>query len=318
MHERPHQVGGHLRGAVRSGPDRVEQPTRLVEFTRVGQGSHLDRRTGLGGGEVALRGSRIHAPHRSEIGSRACRSRSYRSRPASCSPRCSTRSRHWCASSPPPRMSTPVQRSPRSPSASSRAGCRSPHASRRMAGRPVWRWGTAQPRVLLLGHLDTVWPTRLPRPAALLERRNGAARPGRVRHEGGHRAGLGGAHAGGRDRGRGRRHAAHDRRGDGVARVSRRHRRRDRARRGRARSRALGRRCPQDRAQGHVLVHRRVHGPGRSRRPRSGTRRQRTRRRGAAGGRLRRVGSRRRWGRRSPPPCFAPAPLPTRSPPRRA
>ena len=25
-------------------------------------------------------------------------------------------------------------------------------------GRPVWRWGAAQPRVLLLGHLDTVWP----------------------------------------------------------------------------------------------------------------------------------------------------------------
>jgi glutamate carboxypeptidase len=25
-------------------------------------------------------------------------------------------------------------------------------------GRPVWRWGPAQPRVLLLGHLDTVWP----------------------------------------------------------------------------------------------------------------------------------------------------------------
>lgn len=25
-------------------------------------------------------------------------------------------------------------------------------------GRPVWRWGPAQPHVLLLGHLDTVWP----------------------------------------------------------------------------------------------------------------------------------------------------------------
>jgi glutamate carboxypeptidase len=25
-------------------------------------------------------------------------------------------------------------------------------------GRPVWRWGAAQPRILLLGHLDTVWP----------------------------------------------------------------------------------------------------------------------------------------------------------------
>ena len=25
-------------------------------------------------------------------------------------------------------------------------------------GRPVWRWGPAQPRILLLGHLDTVWP----------------------------------------------------------------------------------------------------------------------------------------------------------------
>jgi glutamate carboxypeptidase len=25
-------------------------------------------------------------------------------------------------------------------------------------GRPAWRWGPDQPRVLLLGHLDTVWP----------------------------------------------------------------------------------------------------------------------------------------------------------------
>ena len=25
-------------------------------------------------------------------------------------------------------------------------------------GRPVWRWGPASPRILLLGHLDTVWP----------------------------------------------------------------------------------------------------------------------------------------------------------------
>ena len=25
-------------------------------------------------------------------------------------------------------------------------------------GRPIWRWGPAQPRILLLGHLDTVWP----------------------------------------------------------------------------------------------------------------------------------------------------------------
>lgn len=25
-------------------------------------------------------------------------------------------------------------------------------------GRPVWRWGPARPRILLLGHLDTVWP----------------------------------------------------------------------------------------------------------------------------------------------------------------
>ncbi len=25
-------------------------------------------------------------------------------------------------------------------------------------GRPIWRWGPAQPEILLLGHLDTVWP----------------------------------------------------------------------------------------------------------------------------------------------------------------
>ncbi len=34
------------------------------------------------------------------------------------------------------------------------------------AGRPVWRWGVDHPRILLLGHLDTVWPlgslSRLP------------------------------------------------------------------------------------------------------------------------------------------------------------
>ena len=33
-------------------------------------------------------------------------------------------------------------------------------------GRPVWRWGPASPQILLLGHLDTVWPlgtlTRIP------------------------------------------------------------------------------------------------------------------------------------------------------------
>lgn len=26
------------------------------------------------------------------------------------------------------------------------------------AGRPIWRWGPDRPRILLLGHLDTVWP----------------------------------------------------------------------------------------------------------------------------------------------------------------
>ena len=26
-------------------------------------------------------------------------------------------------------------------------------------GRPVWRWGPDQPEILLMGHLDTVWPT---------------------------------------------------------------------------------------------------------------------------------------------------------------
>ena len=26
------------------------------------------------------------------------------------------------------------------------------------SGRPIWRWGPARPRILLLGHLDTVWP----------------------------------------------------------------------------------------------------------------------------------------------------------------
>ena len=25
-------------------------------------------------------------------------------------------------------------------------------------GRPVWRWGASEPEILLLGHLDTVWP----------------------------------------------------------------------------------------------------------------------------------------------------------------
>lgn len=37
-------------------------------------------------------------------------------------------------------------------------------AAREHGGRPVWQWGPEQPRVLLLGHLDTVWPSgTLPR-----------------------------------------------------------------------------------------------------------------------------------------------------------
>ena len=34
----------------------------------------------------------------------------------------------------------------------------SPSREEMHGGRPVWRWGPRQPRVLLLGHLDTVWP----------------------------------------------------------------------------------------------------------------------------------------------------------------
>ena len=34
----------------------------------------------------------------------------------------------------------------------------SPARVERHEGRPVWRWGPDRPRVLLLGHLDTVWP----------------------------------------------------------------------------------------------------------------------------------------------------------------
>lgn len=34
----------------------------------------------------------------------------------------------------------------------------SPARAEQHGGRPVWRWGPARPRVLLLGHLDTVWP----------------------------------------------------------------------------------------------------------------------------------------------------------------
>jgi len=34
----------------------------------------------------------------------------------------------------------------------------SPARAEQHGGRPVWRWGPDQPRVLLLGHLDTVWP----------------------------------------------------------------------------------------------------------------------------------------------------------------
>jgi glutamate carboxypeptidase len=33
-----------------------------------------------------------------------------------------------------------------------------PARSEMHGGRPVWRWGPDRPRVLLLGHLDTVWP----------------------------------------------------------------------------------------------------------------------------------------------------------------
>lgn len=34
----------------------------------------------------------------------------------------------------------------------------SPARTERHGGRPVWRWGPDRPRILLLGHLDTVWP----------------------------------------------------------------------------------------------------------------------------------------------------------------
>jgi len=34
----------------------------------------------------------------------------------------------------------------------------SPARAAEHGGRPTWRWGPDQPRVLLLGHLDTVWP----------------------------------------------------------------------------------------------------------------------------------------------------------------
>jgi glutamate carboxypeptidase len=34
----------------------------------------------------------------------------------------------------------------------------SPARIEQRGGRPVWRWGPDQPAVLLLGHLDTVWP----------------------------------------------------------------------------------------------------------------------------------------------------------------
>lgn len=33
-----------------------------------------------------------------------------------------------------------------------------PSRAEEHGGRPVWAWGPEQPRVLLLGHLDTVWP----------------------------------------------------------------------------------------------------------------------------------------------------------------
>lgn len=45
-------------------------------------------------------------------------------------------------------------------------------------GRPVWRWGPDQPRILLLGHLDTVWPV------GTLSRMPFAADGGRLRGPG--------------------------------------------------------------------------------------------------------------------------------------
>ena len=40
----------------------------------------------------------------------------------------------------------------------SRAWLSEPGRIERHGDRPVWRWGPSSPRVLLLGHLDTVWP----------------------------------------------------------------------------------------------------------------------------------------------------------------
>ena len=55
VHERAHQVARHLRRAVGRRPDRVEDAAGVVEFTKVGEGAHLDAGPLLGPGEIALR-----------------------------------------------------------------------------------------------------------------------------------------------------------------------------------------------------------------------------------------------------------------------
>jgi hypothetical protein len=55
MDERAHEVAGHLGGAIRCRPDRVEDPAGIVEFTKVDEGADLDAGPLLGSGEIALR-----------------------------------------------------------------------------------------------------------------------------------------------------------------------------------------------------------------------------------------------------------------------
>ncbi len=220
-------------------------------------------------------------------------------------------SRRWSAPSPPARTSTHARQSPRRPWASSRAGCRSPPAIEEHGGRPAWRWGPDRPRVLLLGHLDTVWPlgslARLPfsndgerlRGPGVFDMKAGVVQGWAALALAGitEESGVGMLLTTDEEIGS---HASRE-----LIRVGE-----LRSRRG-PRAGAVGRRGAEDRAQGHLLVRDRPRRPGCACRPRSGARHQRPAGRLGAGPRSHRTGPTPAPAPRSPRPSCEPVPRPT-------
>lgn len=157
MHDGPHQVGGELRGSVGRRPHLVEHPLGLGQFTRLDQQPDLDIRATLRAGQVIVCAVVAHSATVATEGVIV-----------------SETSLLDSARDLLPAMTDAVEAlvTVESPS-SDLAACTSvaqeavgifegwvpePARIEEHGGRPAWRWGPDQPRILLLGHLDTVWP----------------------------------------------------------------------------------------------------------------------------------------------------------------